>query len=249
MLEEDDYLKGFIPEYRAYSIDNLLYLSSKYPSVFLKQDVGLGAKGVLKISRLENEYSVEDADGNASSLALDDFPKYLNELHIIQQGIDSLGFNNRSLEFRVYAQKLKDDWEIMGIIPKVAKEGLFSPTLNRGGESLFFDDVFPGNNELLDKITNVTLKIGNTINLHLPGLREMGIDFGIDKQEKLWIFEVNTAPATITFKPLDSKKYQLVVSNKKKIISESKIYSLNDILPSPSKKRCGSCRKTRKRRR
>lgn len=59
-------------------------------------------------------------------------------------------------------------------------------------------------NFLMRKIYNLSKEIAKTLNIFFPGLRELGIDLGVDKNLDIWIFEVNTRPDFKMFRVLDN---------------------------------------------
>jgi hypothetical protein len=250
LLEEDTYLRYFVPKYAPYSRDNLKELIGMFSVVFIKEDRSFGAKGILKVEKEDEDiYKVTHPDGHIKKLSLSQFPEWIDPFSIVQQGIVSYGHDGRSLEIRVYLQRLtkarKSKWEVLGVVPKVAPEHTFSPTLERGGTSHKFEEIFEDDLPLLEKIKMVSLRIAESISEKAPGLKELGIDFGLDEEKKLWVFELNTSPSAVTFKPLNRNLYRKIIKNKE-ILSSTPSLGLNSILtPPPEKKRgCRSCGKT-----
>ena len=103
---------------------------------------------------------------------------------------------------------------ISGIAAKIAKPGKIVTNYCKGGQPY---DVFKAlylatskNHEKAKKIFieiyYISKEIAKILNRRFSGLRELGIDVGVDKQYNIWVFEVNTHPNFQLFRRIGNQE-------------------------------------------
>jgi hypothetical protein len=105
--------------------------------------------------------------------------------YIVQQRIPLATFEGKPFDFRVSVQRgASGDWELTGIVGKVAAKRHFLTNIGQGGQVLSVDQIlstFPSMNKekVLSELETCAMKIVNTLSKHLPHLADVGLDIGI----------------------------------------------------------------------
>lgn len=220
VIRRDPALAEYIPETRWYSKDTLAEMLAKYSTVYLKPDKGTGGGGIIRLRRLNNN-CVEYKDLYRRRVV----PFYQlvrvlerrltpNRRYLIQKGISLASIQGCPFDIRVFLQKPQRKWLISGIAAKIAKPGKIVTNYCKGGQPC---DIFKAlylatakNQEIAKKIFvelyYISKEIAKILNKRFLGLRELGIDLGIDKQNRIWIFEVNTNPNFQLFKKIGNRE-------------------------------------------
>ena len=123
-------------------------------------------------------------------------------------------------------QKVYDEWELIGIVAKIAPKNKMVTNRHSGGHGILLDKLFRKKNisELKYKeIRGLLYAIGHLgardLSNKFIGLRELGFDIAIDDNLNLSILEVNTKPQFGIFKQLkDQTMFTLINENNKKIL-------------------------------
>jgi hypothetical protein len=180
----------------AYNLTDLKRMVDAYGAVYVKPDSRGAGKHVLKVP---DEYSITAAD------------KYVHntdEVFIIQQSVDSLltvygvdiGEGN-IFDARVIVMLINGEWKRVFMFAKVAGQGRYVSSPERGGMRGEYDSVLHGaglNKEqaaqLKERLYTLSLRAAKVLAKHYPGLMVIGFDIGIDKELNPWILEANTRP-------------------------------------------------------
>lgn len=225
VILSDPHLATYIPETRWFSKDTLYYMLRKYPVVYLKPDKGTGGGGIIRLRKIsETDYEYKDLYSRRVIPYSQLFQVLKRKLiptqrYLIQKGISLACIDGRPFDIRIFLQKLNDQWLISGMAAKIAKPGRIVTNFCKGGKPY---DIFKAlylitskNHEKAKKIFvelyYISKEIAKILNRRFPGLRELGIDAGIDKQNKIWIFEVNTHPNFQLFRRIgDQRMYHCI---------------------------------------
>ena len=213
-------LAAYIPETRWYSREALLEMMKKYSTVYLKPDKGTGGGGIIRLRKMgDNRYEYKDL----TSRRVTSFDQLLRLLdrkirskhhYLIQKGISLASIQGCPFDIRVFLQKPHHEWLISGMAAKIAKPGKIVTNYCKGGRPY---DIFKAlylatskNHEIAKKIFvelyYISKEIAKILNRRFLGLRELGIDLGIDKQNRIWVFEVNTNPNFQLFKKIGNQE-------------------------------------------
>lgn len=212
-------LATYIPETRWYSKEVLLEMMEKYPTVYLKPDKGTGGGGIIRIRRWNHHrYEYQDLSKRRVVSLFQLFrildQKLAKQRYLIQQGIALASIRGCPFDIRVFLQKPHHEWLISGMAAKIAKPGKIVTNYCKGGQPY---DIFKAlylatskNHEIAKKIFvelyYISKEIAKILNRRFWGLRELGIDLGIDQQLRIWIFEVNTNPNFQLFKKIGNQE-------------------------------------------
>ncbi|MNI31694.1 Endospore coat-associated protein YheD [compost metagenome] len=109
-------------------------------------------------------------------------------------------------DIRVLMQKNnKGIWEITGRAARVGQKHSLTSNLHGGGSAHkalpFLSREFGGNGgkKAITVIDHLSRDIPLYLESHFGRLAELGIDFGVDRQGKVWILEVNSKPGRSSF--------------------------------------------------
>jgi len=204
----------------------------KHPIIYLKPANGSLGLGIYKIIKKNSEYVVQFRTKNinkakifkdAVSLYKFIFSNKFRHRYILQQGINLIEYKQCPVDFRVHMHKDNNDkWQIVAIGAKAAGKGSVTTHLRTGGQlinadqylSLMFKEYAL---TIKEKINASSILIAETVesNLREP-LGELGLDIGVDKNNRIWLFEVNSKPGRSIFKH-PSLKTARAESNKRLI--------------------------------
>jgi YheC/D like ATP-grasp len=220
-------IRPYIPETRRFSPRNLVRMLTRHTSLFVKPDKGGGGAGAVRLLK-RGWGKIEIRTLNRQKvIEIGKLFHYLNQCmhpeknYIIQQGIDLGEISGRPFDLRVHLQKPFHRWHITGVCAKVAAPGKIVTNHCKGGlpveakHALFQVAGNPGRTmHLMNEIQALSKETARTLNAAFPGLKELGIDLGVDKNLRIWIFEVNTRPDFKMFRSLNnSRMYRRILKN------------------------------------
>ncbi|MFG6116277.1 YheC/YheD family protein [Halobacillus sp. MO56] len=123
--------------------------------------------------------------------------------YLVQPKIDLLEIDGKPLDFRVHSNKDETGtWKITLIGVRVGNEK--QPTTHHihGGTIKILEETFSEvrTRQIKQRLTDTALLVSKEIDQHFDGqLGELGLDIAIDKDEGLWLFEVNSKPGFFLF--------------------------------------------------
>lgn len=194
-----------IPPTRMYNAENLKSMLKTHGMVVIKPVRGGGGHGVIKVSAEGGGYSYTQhmkthrfSSFAALGKALDS--KRNGRKYLIQKGIWLATVGGRPIDYRVKYVKEGGRWKYRSMVGRVARPGLFVTNLCQGGTMLtaaqgisrsFSKSMVKSKKREMRKLTELSTHV---LTSRFPGLSQFGFDYGIDKNGKIWIFEVNTRP-------------------------------------------------------
>lgn len=219
-LSQNKKLARYIPETNLLTEKTFQEFLEKYGEAIVKPSIGSLGNKIFKITDIGNDhYEIHGANRiekiagkkNAFDLVRQNVSKRKN---IIQKVIPLAKKNDYPFDLRVMVQKEKDasEWVITGMAAKVAAKGFF--ITNAAREVLTVEDAinnssinlqFLKTKNVVKELEKVSLLIAHTLQEHYPQEHEMGIDFGVDDEGRVWIIEVNMRPNISLFKVLREK--------------------------------------------
>lgn len=225
-------LRSFLPGTTWYSKENLKKMLEIYPAVFVKPDRGGGGFGIIRIrERSRRRYEVCFRK-NCRILEERDLHRTVEKLlfpyrkYLLQEGVDLATVKGRPFDIRVLLQKPGDGWIISGMVAKVAARDSFVTNHCKGGQplelqkalkSLRGEGVHP--ERVIRELEKVSLLTAEVLDARFPGLKELGIDVGLDRSGKPWIFEVNTRPLFQMFRKIGSPVlYRRILRNHRRVL-------------------------------
>ncbi|MFC7442584.1 YheC/YheD family protein [Laceyella putida] len=224
-------LRRYLPETHWLTPVSHLQMLRSYSSIFVKPNHGCGGAGIIRVERKRNGYEVRfgqkrkyvSSDSVYSAIRSHQKP---SQQYLVQRGLRLAKYRGSIFDIRVYMQKPYSKWVISGMLARVAAPNRYVTNYHKGGhgESLnkVLSHLFRNNrrkvNHTLNEMANLSSIIAETLNKRHSGIRELGIDFGIEKSGRLWIIEANTRPGHKLFNQLPDKKMLFIIKKNKRLI-------------------------------
>lgn len=214
-------IRRYVPETRLFTRHRLKEMLGKYSVVYVKPTHGTAGQGVMRVSRTvsgrRTVYRYQLGFREKSGRNTDELYRSISRLtgkrsYIVQKGIPLLRYKQRPFDIRVMVQRVGNDlWVPTGYIGRVAHPRKIVTNFHSGGrpmklEKLLSPYVKGGEREaLIDGLNALGVGIARQLQSRFHGLREIGVDIGLDEQLKPWILEVNTRPDFHIFNQLRDK--------------------------------------------
>ncbi|WP_051272040.1 YheC/YheD family protein [Shimazuella kribbensis] len=230
ILEQDSRLKSYIPKTVWYRDDQLLSMLDKYGTVFVKPDKGGGGVGIIRVKKGKRGLVECKSLKHHKIVPMDQvhslIDTYLKPGHryLIQQGIPLAEINGRPFDIRLMLQRIDKDWELTGMAAKLAAPGKIVTNFCKGGKPYTAKDAViqvctSSASQKMIELKKMAYCVANALSERFKGLRELGIDAGMDDFGNIWIFEVNTRPTYGMFRKLKNlQMYNKIRKNHKLII-------------------------------
>lgn len=194
-----------IPQTRLYDADSLKSMLHQFGMVVIKPLRGGGGYGVIKVTYAGGIYAFTYMSRRYGFSSFDALFRALNRAkvrrkYMIQQGIHLARIASRPIDYRVKVVKDNGAWVYRSMVGRLARPGLFVTNLCKGGTMLSAREGLsrsigrkaarPKRKEMRT-LTNTCIQIMENA---FPGVGSLGFDYGVDRNGKIWIFEVNTRP-------------------------------------------------------
>lgn len=183
-------------------------------SAYIKPAGGYGGAGVTRVEALPNgrfRWRTDRPAKGRGPLAGEWTESALRrvlsarrrQLHLIQRGLDLLSLDGRKLDFRVVlARDGNGEWQVVGVIPKLAGQGGVVTNLVAGGERLGLPScqaalARAGVTLPLASLQETARQVAAAVSRRWRHCGWLGLDMGIDTQGKVWLIEVNPKPARL----------------------------------------------------
>lgn len=233
VLQKNEAIRAYLPETNWYHPETLNEMLDKYGSVFIKPDKGGGGKGAIRLQKRSGQKvecrSLYESKVLPPTQIHDWIERRLNptKKYIIQQGIHLATVKGRPFDLRIFLQKPDKEWKVNGICAKLAAPGKIVTNYCKGGQPYEAYKAFlevtshdkKKAKELFIELYFLSKEIAKTLNSRFTGLKELGIDAGIDNQLRIWIFEVNTRPNFKMFRYLpDPRMFIRICKTHRKLV-------------------------------
>ncbi|MBM7604235.1 hypothetical protein JOC75_002208 [Metabacillus crassostreae] len=252
LLIKDMKVAKYLPEtIQQPTISQMEELLSIYQNIYLKPENGSLGLGVFQLmySREENTYYSRYRDDNEINRlrkypSIEHFLKVafkdrLLSNYLAQQGIKLIRLDGKSIDFRIHTNKNEHgDWKITALAAKVAGKGSVTTHLNNGGVVKTLEEIYDDPTERLKAfhdLTEAAILLSESIDHSIPGfIGEIGFDFGIDQEGRVWMFEANSKPGRSIFTHPELKDADLL-SRKSSLqygyyLTKKAIFSPEDII-------------------
>jgi len=187
---------------------DLLYLKPIHGSL------GLGIYRIFKQNNniiIENRLNERLIKRSFKQLTNTTFNKIFHNLnlqkYILQQGIKLAKYNNNPYDFRIHLHKnKKNKWNVVAIAGKVAGSDAVTTHIRTGGnivptETLLIQSFGEKGNLIINDLELAAVQIAEVVEYTIKeDVGELGLDVGVDEDQKIWLFEVNSKPGRSIFK-------------------------------------------------
>ena len=201
-----DFKQYLIPTRELTNFKDLLDMINLYPKIIMKPISGHQGEGILFIEKEDDEFKINNA-GKISIYKKEELLdlvllKMQEQEYLVQRFISCHIKSGHVYDLRLHVQKNGEGkWVITSIYPRIGPLGSVTSNLGSGGYTAYLDHFFK--KEFNDDWFNIkrTLEHFSLIfYIHFDSLYdglsldELGIDVGIDENQRLWLFEVNWRP-------------------------------------------------------
>ena len=224
LLIHEETVAALLPQTEAFQhFEQIEQFLSSYKHVYLKPIHGSFGRNIYQIfySNAENCYYCRYREQTQNKLrkyhSLETLINHVMQgqdlkTFIVQQGIVLLRIGGQPVDFRIHTNKNRfGNWRISAIVAKIAGKGSMTTHINSGGEVKLLEDIFPDTTErvrITNKLTDAALQLSSTVDQRMEGnIGEIGFDLGVDKDEKVWLFEANSKPGRTAFQSKQLQEY------------------------------------------
>ncbi len=211
LMEYKEFASYIVPSETVLSFEHFWGMLEKYKELVIKPIVGHQGEGVCFVKKEKDEYVVTH-DNTSIKYAFDEFKKMIEDKlkecsHLLQPYINSRTKSGKSYDFRLHVQKNKDaQWVTTKVYPRIAQTNNIVCNLSSGGyttllNSFLKEEFGDEASEVNQDLEAFSLQLANHMDkiqkeCGKEPLDELGIDIGLDKNKKIWIYEVNYRPGT-----------------------------------------------------
>ncbi|EES71046.1 hypothetical protein POTG_04323 [Paenibacillus sp. oral taxon 786 str. D14] len=220
LLEKDPTVGRYVPEsIMSPTPEQIKEMLDRHSLVYYKPNSGSLGNGIYRLSYIPRSgyYARYRKNGRNALLRFSSFNSLMRTLqarhgralrgYVAQQGIRLIEIDNCPIDFRFHMHKNgKNQWVVVGIGAKKAGKGSVTTHLKNGGSLLTPEQALTrafGSraDEVLRNAKAVAITLAEAIESHQQHLiGEIGFDIGIDREEKIWMFEANAKPGRSIFK-------------------------------------------------
>lgn len=208
--------KELMPETNPFGNPHIfVQMLNRFPLVYIKPSGGSLGKGIVRVESHNSYFSLQMRQGeqnrNLRFHNKQELFQYLKRIcgknHVIQQGIYLKEMDGAPTDFRVHLQKNRSGfWEIVAIGGKIAGVGSITTHVHSGGRVMNAEQLlanwYPDNQAQMSmKLHEDAILIAECLEQRLQGvIGELGLDMGIDQDDQIWLFEVNSKPGKAIFR-------------------------------------------------
>ncbi|MBB5175128.1 YheC/YheD family protein [Texcoconibacillus texcoconensis] len=207
-LEGSIYQHYFIPSKTLYHYSDIEEFLKEYNQMVLKPIHGKKGQNIYLVNRTSENIQILKHN-KREKLSSQQFENFINKLitednrkrYMIQPFIKSQTNEGRAYHIRAHIQKNGDgNLEMLMMYPRIAKKGSILTNVDQGelqiDISTFLEEQFKGRGSQFETdLYNISMELSSYIDMiHGFAIDELGIDFAIDENEKVWVYEVNQLP-------------------------------------------------------
>jgi UDP-N-acetylmuramoyl-tripeptide--D-alanyl-D-alanine ligase len=210
LKEGKEFSKYLIPSKIIKDLNDIHTFLKDFKEVVIKPIDGRKGQGIYFIKTTKNGYLV-NKNSEDTLFTEDEFSKLFESLlqktpFIIQPYICSKTKGGLAFDFRLHVQKDGEgEWVITTIYPRIAPNGTIITNINNGGYTNYLEPFLKQEftNEEAYNIKRTLEHFSLALARHLDELQmleyqevidEIGVDIGLDQDQKIWIYEVNWRP-------------------------------------------------------
>ncbi|PZM63902.1 YheC/YheD family protein [Paenibacillus dendritiformis] len=214
-LQRSAELNAFIPETHPFKENHLESMLEAHTMVYVKPNRGTHGHGVMRVVREEEEYHLMTGTQVFRYATFEELHRALvrrigSKLYLIQKGIHLLTYEGKNFDIRVLTQMSpKGRWVSTAVLGKVAGSSNVVTNFNSGGKladvnTLLKDTMTEEEKvQLIALLKRLGVEAAVELEKNFPGIKEIGLDVGLDEDRHPWIFEANTKPDITVFRNMN----------------------------------------------
>jgi hypothetical protein len=207
-------IKPHLPETLVFNRKNMEGMMERHHELIIKPNSGSLGKRTMKAARL-NQYNWVLRYPNKNFWAeelFSDFqwPEELNKntttsKFIIQERISLSEYKGNPFDIRVSVQRNgTGEWQITGMVGKVAKSGSFVTNVARGGTCFTLEEIFKelprlNHDSVCYEIERLSMMVAEWLGRNIPFLADIGLDVGITNEGFPMFIECNARDLRYSF--------------------------------------------------
>lgn len=225
---KDSRIAPLLPETKVYAKASFQDMMNRYESVYVKPNMDHMGKGIIKVWKSKDGYRMLKVKGksrlftNLESLTGHVHAAVKGKAHIVQRTIPLAEVKGRRFDIRVMMMRDgHNKWRYTGMIAKVAGPSSIITNVRRGGGyaitvgQALGQSVASGRNDEQKRLKKELISSSYAICERFNSYKyssQIGIDYGVDVDGKLWLIEVNfDYPSHMLFARLrDKTMYRLI---------------------------------------
>lgn len=220
-MVKNRHLRPYIPVTKRMNKSTVRSMLQRYGMIYVKPVVGTFGNGVMRVEKRSSgprPYSFQLGVRRRSFISFDAMYRALSgakrsRRYLAQKGIRLLKHRGLRFDLRVMVQQSpRHRWETTGLIARVAHPGKIVTNYHSGGKPMSIDRVLDpimarsGKAALVRKLRRMGVLAARQLHKRYGGLKEIGLDVGLDRKLKPWIIEANTCPDPFIFRKLKDKR-------------------------------------------
>ncbi|MBN9289213.1 MAG: hypothetical protein BGO43_09890 [Gammaproteobacteria bacterium 39-13] len=230
------YDKSIVPYTQIYrdDVEQLKFFLQKSDKLFIKPRFGRMGDGIFIIKQDNNQYLISYYyNAKTQSVVFDDLSDcilYIKEnaedkQYILQEAINVIRYDNAIFDLRIVMFSDEKGWHFLSEVRVGAKSSDVS-NIHQGGQTFFTEEflnkIFSKDRSflILQKIKKTATEIVTFLNKKYHGvINELALDLLIDKDENLYVAELNTKPG-LAGNPSEYHSYPQMSDNEKQKIED-----------------------------
>lgn len=200
-------LSRYIPDTELLRESSFNRMLRKHDQIYLKPDQGRKSRGVIRIERLNKDsYRLRQGTSVNYVYYKDIWSKVKglteDNKYIIQRAVNSVTKSGRPFDLRCHSLRVRGTWKVGGICGRLGEHGSIVTTSHYGGTPTLLSTLFKRHLKYTNKesirlnrqLESCLVRTVRQVSRMYPNLYEFAVDIGIDRQKRIWIYEVNIEP-------------------------------------------------------
>ncbi|MFO7171723.1 MAG: YheC/YheD family protein, partial [Bacillota bacterium] len=212
LTERDPNLRPLLPVTLPLSRENLRVMAAQFPVLYLKPDNLYKGKGIFRLERRGRGWAIQPSESGGVpappgppgpvEAVLDLLPP--GRAYLIQEGIPLATYLGNPYDFRALVQKdAGGNWQVTGLVARIAPEEGVVTSPRSGGlvapaERVLAHSFGRRGREVLEELTDASVRVARCIDAHLGPCGELGLDLGVTRAGAVQLIEVNGKPLRVS---------------------------------------------------
>ena len=206
------FVQYLIPYQEVRQASQVLRFLQQNPKTIFKPVWGHQGIGIVLIEQKGDRYAVQENE-QSTPYSRQELIAFLEQrlaeggVHLVQRFIACKTKSGAAYDFRLHVQKNGEgNWVVTTIYPRIAPPGTVIANISKGGYTSYFNTFLE--QEFGEKYFDVKRMLerfsvmfaAHLDQVYRESFDELGIDVGLDANQKIWLFEVNWKPGVpVTF--------------------------------------------------